>query len=65
MIVSNVSSDHGRGGGGGGHFNFVCTGVCGGTLGKLTNPETKVSLSINKNRPIPRLCTIKHEPKLT
>ena len=49
----------------GGHFNFVCTGVCGHTIGKLTYLQTKAGLSINKNIPIPRLCTIKHEPKLT
>ena len=24
----------------GGHFNFVCTGVCGHTIGKLTHPQT-------------------------
>ena len=48
-----------------GHFNFVCTEVCGHSIGKLTHPQTKVGLSINKNRPIPRLCTIKHEPILT
>ena len=51
--------------GGGGHFNFVCTGVCGHIIGKLTHPQTKGGLSINKNRPIPRLCTMKHEPRLT
>ena len=50
---------------GGGHFNFVCTGECGHTIGKLTHPQTKAGLSISRNRPIPRLCTIKHEPKLT
>ena len=49
----------------GDHFNFVCTGVCGHTIGKLIHPQTKVGLSIKKNRPIPRLCTIKHEPNLT
>ena len=27
--------------GGGGHFNFVCTGVCGHRIGKLTHPQTK------------------------
>ena len=46
------------------HFNFVCTGVCGHTIRKLTHPQTKADPSINKSRPIPRLCTIKHEPKL-
>ena len=49
----------------GGHFSFVCTGVCCRIIGKLTHPQTKAGLSINKNRPIPRLCTIKDEPKLT
>ena len=24
----------------GGQFNFVCTGVCGHTIGKLTHPQT-------------------------
>ena len=27
--------------GGGGHFNFICTGVCGHRIGKLTHPQTK------------------------
>ena len=49
----------------GGDFNFLCTGVWGHTIGKLTHPQTKAGPKINKNRPIPRLCTIKHEPKLT
>ena len=49
----------------GGHFSFVCTGVCGHTIEKLTHPQIKAGLSINKNRPIPRLRTIKHDPKLT
>ena len=40
----------------GGHFNFICTGG---------PPQTKAGPSINKNRPIPRLCTIKHERKFT
>ena len=48
-----------------GRFNFVCTRVCGHTIGKLTHPQTKVGLSANKNRFIPRLCAIKNEPKLT
>ena len=26
---------------GGGHFNFICTGVCGHRIGKLTHPQTK------------------------
>ena len=50
--------------GGEGHFNFVCTWVCDHTTGKLTHLQTKAVLSIGKNRPIPRLCTIKHESKL-
>ena len=25
----------------GGHFNFICTGVCGHRIGKLTHPQTK------------------------
>ena len=28
-------------GGGGGHFNFICTGVCGHRIGKSTHPQTK------------------------
>ena len=48
-----------------GHFNLVCTGVCSHTIGKLTHPQTKAGPSIKKNRPIARLCTIKHEPTLT
>ena len=36
----------------------------GHTIGKLTHLQTEAGLSINKNRPIPRLCTIKYEPKL-
>ena len=43
--------------GGGGHFNFVCTGVCGHRIGKLTHPQTKAGPSINKNTPILRLFT--------
>ena len=43
--------------GGGGHFNFVCTGVCGYRIGKLTHPQTKAGPSINKNTPILRLFT--------
>ena len=39
----------------GGHFNFVCTGVCGHRIGKLTHPQTKAGPSINKNTPILRL----------
>ena len=27
--------------GGGGHFNFICTGGCGHRIGKLTHPQTK------------------------
>ena len=23
------------------HFNFICTGVCGHRIGKLTHPQTK------------------------
>ena len=41
----------------GGHFNFVCTGVCGHRIGKLTNRQTKDGPSINKNTPILRLFT--------
>ena len=26
---------------GGGHFNVICTGVCGHRIGKLTHPQTK------------------------
>ena len=26
---------------GGGHFNFICTWVCGHRTGKLTHPQTK------------------------
>ena len=26
---------------GGGDFNFICTGVCGHRIGKLTHPQTK------------------------
>ena len=40
-----------------GHFNFVCTGVCGHRIGKLTHPQTKAGPSINKNTPILRLFT--------
>ena len=50
---------------GGGHFNFVCTGVCGHTTGKLTHPQTKVGLEINKTDPFPDYGTINYEPKLT
>ena len=42
---------------GGGHFNFVCTGVCGHRIGKLTHPQIKAGPSINKNTPILRLFT--------
>ena len=41
--------------GGGGHFNFVCTGVCGHSIEKLTHPQTKVGPSMNQNTPILRL----------
>ena len=44
----------------GGRFNFVCTGVCDHTIGKLTHPQTEAGLSINKNRPIPRLRIMMH-----
>ena len=47
----------------GGSLNFVCTEVCGHITGKLNHPQTEVGLSINENGRIPRLCTIKHEPK--
>ena len=46
-----------------GHFNSVCMRVCGHTTGKSTHLQTKAGPSISKNRPIPKLCTIKHEPK--
>ena len=51
----------------GSHFNYVYKGVCGNTIGILTLPQTKVGLSINKNRPILRVCIVhcKYEPKLT
>ena len=48
-----------------GRFNSVCTRVCGHTTEKLTHPQNKVGLSVNKNRSILRLCAIKNEPKLT
>ena len=25
----------------GGHFDFICTGVCGHRIGKLTHPQTE------------------------
>ena len=43
------------------HFNFICTGVCGHSIGKLTHPQTKAGPSINKNRPIRRLFIIEIE----
>ena len=51
------------GGGGGeeegrGHFNFICTGVYGHRIRKLTHPQTKAGPSINKSRPILRLFRI-------
>ena len=46
----------------GGHFNLVCTGVCGHNTEKLIHQQAKSVPLINKNRPIPRLCTVKHEP---
>ena len=49
----------------GGHFNLICAGVCGDTNGKLTHPQTEAGPSINKNRSNLRLCTIRHERKLT
>ena len=61
----NKLSTGGGGGGGGGHNNFVCTGVCSHRIGQLTHLQTKAGPSINKNRPIPKLFTIEHEPKLT
>ena len=48
-----------------GHFNLICKGMWGHTIEKLTHPQTEAGPSINKNRHIPRLCTIKHELKLT
>ena len=45
----------------GGHFNFVCTGVFGHTIGKLNHSRTKAGPSISRNK-LSRLCTIKHEP---
>ena len=54
------------GGGPGGSLQLRLYGVVfSHTIGKLTHPQTKLGLSINKNRSIPRLCTIKYEPKLT
>ena len=50
---------------GGGSLQLCLYGVCGHIIGKLTNPQSKAGLSINKNRPIQRLCTIKDELKLT
>ena len=47
--------------GGRGSLQLCLYGVCGHNIGKLTYPQTKAGLSISKNRPIPRLCTIKHE----
>ena len=44
--------------GGGGDFNFICTGVCRHRIRKLTHPQTKAGPLINKNRPIRRLFTI-------
>ena len=43
----------------GGHFNFVCTGVSGHRIEKLTHPQTKAGPSINRNKntPILRLFT--------
>ena len=38
---------------GGGDFSFVCTGVCGHRIGKLTHPQTKA----RPNTPILRLFT--------
>ena len=32
---------------GGGHFNFICTGVCGHKIGKLTHPQTKAGTKID------------------
>ena len=26
---------------GGGHFSFICAGVCGHRIGELTHPQTK------------------------
>ena len=50
----NASSDLGpETPGGGGRFNFVCTGLCRHTVGKLTHPQTTAGLSINKTDPFP------------
>ena len=39
---SMVNEPHDRlSGPGGGHFNFICLGVCGHRIGKLTHPQTK------------------------
>ena len=51
----------------GGQSNFIYTGAgggCGHTVGKLTHSQSKAGPLISKNIPIPRLCTVKHEPKL-
>ena len=33
-----ISCSHSQGGG---HFNFICTGMCGHRIGRLTHPQTK------------------------
>ena len=49
-----------------GHFKVhLYPGACCHTIRKLTHPQNKAGFLINKNRPIPILCTIEHEPKLT
>ena len=48
-----------------GYIDFVCTGMCGYSFGKLIHPHTKeTGLPIDKNCPILRLYiyTIKLEP---
>ena len=32
----------------GGHFNFICMGVCGHRIGKLTHPQTKAGLKTDQ-----------------
>ena len=58
---SDMNRSLAGGGGGEGAFHFVCTGVCDHTIEKLTHPQTKAGPSINKNRPILRLSTIKFQ----
>ena len=57
-LFPDMNVQHYCSGGGEGHFNFICTGMCGHRIGKLTHPQTKAGPSINKNRPILRLFTV-------